>query len=159
MNGWSLSTPHCPSAIIPVNVVWHWNSEDGNYQALAKVKCLLGSARLKFTCRLPVLFRGFLILSCFQMSPCCFLGILKITLEISREQRLSVLQSNLKIQTIKKSYLWSRREFGVSCSLPMDPSEVSKIVFKSNENVTSFASSHVLFGRLFFEYVFSCKIR
>lgn len=54
---------------------------------------------------------------------------IKITAEISRQWRLSVPQSNLKIQAIKKSYLWSRREFGVSCSLPRISSEVSKSRF------------------------------
>lgn len=36
----------------------------------------------------------------------------------------------------------------------MNSSEVSEIVFKSNENVTSFASSHVFFARLFLSICF-----
>lgn len=128
-NGWSLSISCCFSPVILVNAARHWNYEEGHYQALAKVECLLGSARLQFTCRLPVPFLCFPSLQWLQMTPCLFLGRLTSHKKSAGNRPSRFLQSNLKIQTIKRSDLWSRRESGVSWSLPRKSSEVSKSQF------------------------------
>lgn len=97
-DGWSSSISHCFSTIILVNAGWHWNYEDEHYQTWAKVKCLLRSARLKFTCRLPVPFLCFPILWQLQMTPCPFLSILKLQEKTAENRGSQAPQFNRKIQ-------------------------------------------------------------
>lgn len=157
-NGWSSGISRCFSAIILVNAGWHWNYEDEHYQTWAKVKCLLRSARLKFTCRLPVPFLCFPILQRLQMTPCPFLGILKLQEKSAGNRGSQAPQSNLKIQTIRESDLWSRREFGVSC-LPLRISGVSKkSVSKSSENAVFFACLHTFCAGFIFIYLRMCLL-